>query len=276
MTSDVLGSLAFGGPFRLVEKEEVRSTNSISGLDACTDDDPQKSEFIKDIEISMIMAGVKTELSFLWFLIKDLPIPGLGRPTAFFKRMADYGQVAVRNTKAAPKGSAKTLFSKMIPEEGEQLFPDSLIAMESSNIIIAGSDTTAMVLTYLVYRVLLDPDVKRKLLEELSTICSKTPGWEELEGIPYLNNVITETLRLYSPVPGTLPRTAPKGGAMLAGYKISGGVTVATQAYTFHRDPGVWEEPERYGMHSVSFWQFQRLNILNRFNPDRWEHLIPR
>ena len=69
---------------------------------------------------------------------------------------------------------------------------------------------------------------------------------------------------MYPPVGGTLTRTAPSQGAVLGDYKISGGINVATQAWTFQRDPSVWEEP-------------------GKFNPDRWlnptpemrEHFMP-
>lgn len=62
----------------------------------------------------------------------------------------------------------------MYPQDGSQPFPDSVIAVESANIIIAGSDTTAMTLTYLVYSVLQNPEIRLRLLDELST-CSQYP-----------------------------------------------------------------------------------------------------
>ncbi len=66
-----------------------------------------------------------------------------------------------------------------------------------------------------------------------------------------MNKVIDETLRLYSAAPGSLPRIVPAGGAILGGYHIPGGTTVSTQAYTFHRNPKIFPNPES-------------------FDPDRW------
>ena len=200
---------------------------------------------IKDIEIAMVFAGARSEMPLIYSLIGNLPLPVIGRPSDIFSRITKYGEVAVENTKAASKGRVKTLFSKMYPEDGaEQPFPDWLIAQESANIIIAGSDTTAMTLTFLVYAVLQNPDVKYKLLAEIAT-CSERPGWDELEGKQYLNNVIQESLRLHPPVPATLPRTTPEEGSVLAGFRIPGGTTVGTQAHTFHRDQTAFPNPER-------------------------------
>lgn len=43
----------------------------------------------------------------------------------------------------------------------------------------------------------------------------------QLEKLPYLNCVIDEALRLYGAAPGSLPRSAPKGGFTLpSGYFI--------------------------------------------------------
>ncbi len=81
-------------------------------------------------------------------------------------------------------------------------------------------------------------------MKEVASL-SKNPGWEELEGNKYLNNVIEETLRLHAPVPSSLPRTAPREGAMLGPFKIPGGATCCSQAHTIHRDPEAFLEPER-------------------------------
>ncbi|KAK4500352.1 hypothetical protein PRZ48_008541 [Zasmidium cellare] len=234
LTSDVLSSLAFGEPFRMVENET-------------------KTQLIHDIEQSMIFIGVRQELPWLWYLIMYLPIPSIGRPNDIFKRFDVYSETAVRNTRAAKPGSARTLFSKMVPEDGSQKIPDSVVRDESSNIIVAGSDTTATALTYLVYSVLKHPEIQQKLTAELET-CSADPNWEELEAKPYINNVITETLRLYAPVPASLPRVAPQGTVLGGKYAIPGFAVVDTQAYTFHRDAKVFPDPER-------------------FDPDRWTNV---
>lgn len=127
---------------------------------------------------------------------------------------------------------------------------DDMISSEATNVILAGTDTTSVSLTYLIWCVLTHPHVNKTLQAELCT-CSADPTAKELEALPYLNRVIDETLRLYSAVPASLPRETPATGAMLAGYHIPGGTTVGTQAYTFHRNPAVFPDPEK-------------------FDPDRW------
>ncbi len=156
----------------------------------------------------MIAVGIKLELPLLYWLLNWTPIPAVRRLMRVADRLRDAGYKAVENTKRASQEGFKTLFSKMYPEDGTQPFSDDLMADEASNIIIAGTDTTAMTLTYLVYEVLQNPGIKTKLLKELEP-CSADPRVGELEEKQYLNNVIQETLRLHSAVPASLPRTVP-------------------------------------------------------------------
>ena len=83
----------------------------------------------------------------------------------------------------------KTLFYKLHPdvdgaETDQQQHPDSLVAMESANIIIAGGGTTAIALTYVVYAVLLDTRIRDKLVREIAQV--ESPSFDELDKIPYL------------------------------------------------------------------------------------------
>jgi cytochrome P450 len=187
----------------------------------------------------MIAVGIRLELPVLWHLLYHLPIPAIQHFIKGNDRVMQAGDRAVQNTKNAAVGQGQTIFSKMYSEDDSPLFPDSLMAQEAGNLIIAGSDTTAVALAYLIYNVLANPHVKEKLLWELD---GAQLTWDNLESLEYLNTVIQETLRLYPSVPGSLPRTCSDGGTVLAAYKIPEKVTVSTQAYTFHRDPLVFNE----------------------------------
>ncbi|KAG5978985.1 hypothetical protein E4U55_005684 [Claviceps digitariae] len=230
MTADVLSMLAFGESYRIVEREK-------------------KPPLITDIEAALVLGGLRLELPWIWPLIRSIPLPGLGSPASVFTRIRHYGSIAVRNAKQKSQRGITTLFSEMLSQdEQEQPLSDTIIALESINIIIAGGDTTAAALTFLVYAVIRDPAVKEELVKELAT-CSDEPSWDELERLPFLQGVVQETLRLYSPIPATLRREVPLEGAQLGGYTIPPGITVGTQAYTLHRDPAIWHHPERFDPH---------------------------
>jgi len=215
----------------------------------------QKNRLIQDIEMTMPLIGLRIEFPWLFELFMRTPLPQTKEYIATFERFIGYAQVAVENTRKASKGLTKTLFSKMVPEDGSQQLPDSLIVSEAANVIIAGTDTTAMTLTYLVYAVLKDDATRQRLVAEVEA-GPEHPTWEQLENMPYLNNVIQETWRRYPAVPGTLPRVVPTQGATFGKFFVPAGTVVSTQAWTFQRDATVFENPLG-------------------FNPDRWLNPTP-
>ena len=143
--------------------------------------------------------------------------------------------------------SKANLFSKIIAEsqkEGANSLTEYEVAFEAGGFIVAGSGTTAVSLTYLVWAVLNDPDVQTRLEDEVAQL---QLGFDDhqLEKLPFLNAVIDETLRLYGAAPGSLPRQPPKGGAWLEGYFVPEGTTVSSQSYTLHRDGSIYPDPDR-------------------------------
>ena len=85
----------------------------------------------------------------------------------------------------------------------------------------------------------------QKALEEEVVELDDPIADSKLETLPILNAVIKETLRLYGAAPGALPRIAPISGVKLGEYLIPGGTTVSTQAWSLHRQPDIFCDPDR-------------------------------
>ncbi|KAF8577266.1 CYP63 cytochrome P450 monooxygenase-like protein [Ramaria rubella] len=79
----------------------------------------------------------------------------------------------------------------------------TLIVDEIINILLAGRDTTAGLLTFVAYCLSMHPDVLARLREEiLSTVgTSRAPTFDDVRGMKYLRAVLNETLRLFPSVP---------------------------------------------------------------------------
>lgn len=96
--------------------------------------------------------------------------------------------------------------------------------------VIAGGETTAASTANIIYYLIKHPRVLRKLREELEQAWgkrdepSKRISMKEAQGIPYLQAVIKESLRI---LPNGLhfPRVIPKGGLTLAGRFFPEGVS---------------------------------------------------
>ncbi len=129
-------------------------------------------------------------------------------------------------------------------DEGTIALSDSALGAQASALIVAGSGTTAVTLTYAVWAILSHPVARKKLEEEVAGI-PEDYNDTQLEKLPYLKAVIMETLRLYGAAPGSLPRTTPEQGFQIKGFFVPAGTTVTTQAYTLHRDAAIFPEPEK-------------------------------
>lgn len=150
-----------------------------------------------------------------------------------------------------PSRVKQTLFTKVFASKENDILTFDEVRSDAQAYIVAGSDTVGNTMTYLVYCVCRHPQVKARLVKELESL---PQGFIEsdLRNLPYMNNVIDETLRLYSAAPSGLPRAVPAGGAELCGYRLDADTTVCVQAYSMHRDPLIYINPET-------------------FDPSRWE-----
>lgn len=97
-----------------------------------------------------------------------------------------------------------------------------------NKLMIAGSETSATVLTGVVNLLIGNPEVLTRLVQEIRGRfqIESAINPEELSNLPYLNAVINEGMRLCPPVPIMLPRLAPEGGAHVGGLWIPGGVSL--------------------------------------------------
>ncbi|KAH7377850.1 cytochrome P450 [Pyrenochaeta sp. MPI-SDFR-AT-0127] len=109
------------------------------------------------------------------------------------------------------------------------------IASDSLDHLFAGSLTSADTLSYMLWEMCLPENRSRqvKLREELHA-ARLMPGTEinlsEVTNLPYLFNVIRETLRRYPPIPFSQLRQ----------------MVVSAQSYSVHRQPDAYPDPERW------------------------------
>ncbi|KAF5855112.1 hypothetical protein ETB97_010039 [Aspergillus alliaceus] len=130
------------------------------------------------------------------------------------------------------------------------------IACEMYDQLTAGFETSAVALTYLLWELSQQPDLQKELREELLTLepqilfpsASKDlPQAKAVDTLSLLEAIVMETLRLHAPIPGIQPRVTPYPSCTLAGYSdIPANIRVNAQAYSLHRNPDVFPDPETW------------------------------
>ena len=105
------------------------------------------------------------------------------------------------------------------------------MAAECMDHMAAGIDTTGDSLCFLMHELSLPRSERfqRRLHQEIA----QNPD-ARIHELPYLDAVIKEGLRLFAPIPMSLPRYVPEGGKSIYGYDCPEGTIVSCQAYSLH------------------------------------------
>jgi cytochrome P450 len=121
---------------------------------------------------------------------------------------------------------------------------------EATTLVIAGSETTGNTISWACYLLAQHPRAQERLQEEVDLVLAGDDAdYEALARLPYTRAVITEALRLYSPV-WILPRRALVD-VELGGCLLPAGSRILFSPYTLNRDARLHRDPDR-------------------FEPDRW------
>jgi cytochrome P450 len=113
---------------------------------------------------------------------------------------------------------------------------------------VAGSETTASLLSGLLMWLLRTPHAYHRLTSEIRFKFSEAASMTflELQELPYMNACIEEALRIFPPVPTGLTRTVPVGGDAVAGEYIAGGTTVSVYSWAATHSPHNFARPDTF------------------------------
>ncbi|RLL95435.1 hypothetical protein CFD26_100536 [Aspergillus turcosus] len=155
----------------------------------------------------------------------------------------------------AERGPLKTqsFVEKMLlarDKDPEKVTDYHVFMMGLSN-VIAGSDTTAISLSAIMYHLLRCPEAMEKLRREIDEFtakgkCSDKVTFKESQEMPYFQAVIKEALRMHSATGLPLWRVVPDGGAEINGYFFPAGTVVGINTWVAHYDEEVFPDAETF------------------------------
>lgn len=129
-------------------------------------------------------------------------------------------------------------------EQGDE-FDDKSLRDQILTLFFAGHETTATTLTWLHYLLSRHAEARAKMQDEISRVLgSGVPTLEQLEELKYTEQVINETLRLYSPI-HSISRVALEDDT-IGGYFIPAGAMIYVSLYATHRLAQIWPNPDRF------------------------------
>ncbi|RSN39884.1 hypothetical protein DMC64_36780 [Amycolatopsis sp. WAC 04197] len=127
---------------------------------------------------------------------------------------------------------------------------DELISM-----FLAAVESSSTVLSWTLDLLAHHPEVQDRAAEEVRRVVGEREmGWPDVDQLPYLKQIVHESLRLHPPT-WLLTRITTRE-TVLGGHPLPAGVNIAYSAYLLGRDPAVFADPDR-------------------FDPDRWTGAAP-
>jgi cytochrome P450 len=105
---------------------------------------------------------------------------------------------------------------------------DLELAAHASDFVLAGSETTSTVLACTTYYLLKNPRIMQQLQDEIRSTFDSYAAISETStrSLRYLNVVCLEAMRMYPPLPFSLPRVVPEGGDSVDGHYLPAGVRI--------------------------------------------------
>ena len=139
-------------------------------------------------------------------------------------------------------------------EETGKGLDQTQIRDEMVTLMLAGLDTSAHALTWTLYLLATHPEVESRLVEHLAAhLKGALATAADLPRLPYLKQVVQESMRLYPPVWAIARRAEQE--VPFGEHVLPAKAYVAVIAYALHRHPEFWPDPDRFDP--------------DRFDPDR-------
>ncbi|KAK3361530.1 cytochrome P450 [Lasiosphaeria ovina] len=237
MASDVISLLSFGESFDMLQKADLK----------------ENDEFLTALQF----VGFSMALQWLFpgsvlrLLKLVLPFQTVHDIINASNLVFARGSIAIRNLRAV-NSDRPNLFSDMLAEadkagEGgeKSKLTDATVRSEVAEFLVAGADTTAVMLTYIVWEVLRQPSLRSRLETEVAAL---PPDFNDTDllALPLLNGVIAESLRLHSTGSSPASRVVVQDGVTFNGLPIPAGTQVQTFTYAMARDNALFPDGERF------------------------------
>jgi cytochrome P450 len=211
-------------------------------------------------------AGRASLLDFLgfpdWF-----PRPGELLAGSSVRTMHQMVAQAIEARRKDEMGGADDLLDRMLaaedPETGRRMTPEDLIH-NMQFFIVAGHETTALAISWALYLLANAPEYQdRARAEATSQLNGRVAGAEDLTAMPFIEQIIEESMRLYPPV-GLLARNVLEEDS-LCGRVMLPNDTVFLPIWALHRHEMLWDKPNAFDP--------DRFSPTARTQRDKYEYL---
>jgi cytochrome P450 len=184
---------------------------------------------------------------WLFLLPRRIPLPFTSGPVGSLNAMNRIvnGIIQSRRRNPSEHDDLLSMLLSATEEETGRGMTDEQLRDEVMTIFVAGHETTANAMAWLLYLVAKHPEVEERLVAEIN---AKDPA-EGLNGsnihsFAYVREVIEESLRVYPSIWSIGRRCTEEDE--LGGYRIPVGMNVVVPIFYFHWSERFWKDPHKF------------------------------
>ena len=174
-----------------------------------------------------------------------LPMPGHTKAKISLDRINKIVDEVIRKEKAHPDPESRNSFISVLikAQRDHEHLTDKLIRDEVKTMMLAGHETSSNTLGWAMWSLSERPDIQDKAFEEIQKF-GDDPEFDQLKHMEYLRRIIMESMRLHPPA--YMFSRSPKEPIEINGLEIKPGDIVATPVWSIHRDPKIWDKPDKF------------------------------
>lgn len=179
-------------------------------------------------------------------IFEKLPLPSVRR----FERARDrldktiYRIIAER--RAGEKDTGDLLSMLLLAQTDEDgRMNDKQVRDEALTLFLAGHETTANALSWTWYLLSQNPEIEARFHAEIDRVLAgRTPTFDDLPNLKFIEMVLAEAIRLYPPAWSVGRRNLTE--YRVGDYVIPPRTVILMSPYVVHRDPRWFPEPDRF------------------------------
>ena len=148
---------------------------------------------------------------------------------------------------AAPEGQEDLLIARLLAARADNGvgLTDEELRDEALTLFAAGAETTALALTYTLWLLAEHPTHRAAVEGELASVLGgRNPTPDDLQHLPVLDSVLSESLRLFPPA-WAIGRTVLED-LTVGPWQLHAEDTIFVVIWSLHRDPLQFPDPERF------------------------------
>eukprot|EP01018_Ginkgo_biloba_P020070 Gb_24509 [translate_table: standard] len=208
----------------------------------------------KDAEelVSMVKEGYELLGTFNWAdhlpVLRFLDLQRIRkRCSKLVPRVHAFVQHIIEEHRANPVGDKvdSDFVDVLLSLQGNDKLNDSDMVAVLWEMIFRGTDTVAILMEWILARLILHPNIQAKVHEELDSVVGNSRQLTEsdIPKLPYLQAVVKEVLRIHPPGPLLSWARLSIHDVHVGGHWVPAGTTAMVNMWSITHDPNIWTDP---------------------------------